>query len=99
MPAVVSAAHLAPPPPAEGSAKAGVRTNAETDGPVRLSGDADERGRALLAQASATMRPSARGYHRVLCVARTIADLAGAETIGRVHVAEALSYHQHAPVN
>jgi magnesium chelatase family protein len=38
------------------------------------------------------MRLSARGYHRVLRVARTLADLDGADRIGRVHLAEALSY-------
>ena len=38
------------------------------------------------------MRLSARGYHRVLNVARTIADLDGAESIGRPHLAEALAY-------
>jgi len=38
------------------------------------------------------MRLSARGYHRVLRVARTLADLDAAERIGRVHLAEALSY-------
>ena len=38
------------------------------------------------------MRLSARGYHRVLRVARTLADLDGAEKIGRLHLAEALSY-------
>ena len=42
--------------------------------------------------AAETMRLSARGYHRVLRVARTLADLDGAETIGRLHLAEALSY-------
>ena len=35
---------------------------------------------------------SARGYHRVLRVARTFADLDGANKVSRVHLAEALSY-------
>ena len=42
--------------------------------------------------AAENMRLSARGYHRVLRVARTLADLDGAEKIGRLHFAEALSY-------
>jgi magnesium chelatase family protein len=77
-----------------------VRTNAEADG-ERLEAVAgpDEAGRQLLAQAAAAMRLSARGYTRVLRVARTIADMAGSETVGRVHVAEALSYRRRAPVN
>ena len=47
---------------------------------------------ALLRQAADAMRLSARGYHRVLKVARTLADLEGAEAVGRIHLAEALSY-------
>jgi magnesium chelatase family protein len=46
----------------------------------------------LLRDAADAMRLTARGYHRVLKVARTIADLDGAETVGRPHLAEALAY-------
>jgi len=52
----------------------------------------DSAGLALLRDAADAMHLSARGYHRVLRVARTLADLDGAEKIGRVHLAEALSY-------
>ena len=52
----------------------------------------DAGGLALLRDAADAMRLSARGYHRVLRVARTLADLDGAEKVGRVHLAEALSY-------
>ena len=78
----------------------GVRTNAEADGELldRVA-TPDDPGRKLLAQAAEAMRLSARGYHRVLRVARTIADLAGAEAINRIHVAEALSYRRRAAVN
>ncbi|RYG94316.1 MAG: ATP-binding protein, partial [Alphaproteobacteria bacterium] len=75
-------------------------TNAEADGDLLDTvATPDEAGRKLLAQAAEAMRLSARGYHRVLRVARTIADLAGAEGVGRVHVAEALSYRRRAAVN
>lgn len=59
-----------------------IETVAEPDGP----------GMALLRQAAEAMRLSARGYHRILKVARTLADLDGAERVGRIHLAEALSY-------
>ncbi|WP_417524307.1 YifB family Mg chelatase-like AAA ATPase [Marinovum sp.] len=52
----------------------------------------DPEGRTLLLAAAERFGLSARGYHRVLRVARTIADLDGAEGIARPHVAEALSY-------
>jgi magnesium chelatase family protein len=52
----------------------------------------DGSGLSLLREAADAMRLSARGYHRVLRVARTLADLAGADKVGRVHLAEALSY-------
>jgi magnesium chelatase family protein len=74
-----------------------VRTNAQAQGPVLEDmARPDAGGLALLRDASEAMRLSARGYHRVLRVARTIADLDGAETTGRIHIAEALSYRAFA---
>ncbi|WP_043603077.1 YifB family Mg chelatase-like AAA ATPase [Novosphingobium sp. Rr 2-17] len=78
----------------------GMRTNAEADGEVlEKAAVMDDPARKLLAQAADAMRLSARGYHRVIRVSRTIADRAGVETIGRGHVAEALSYRRRMPVN
>jgi magnesium chelatase family protein len=116
----LSAADLALPPPAEGSAEIGarvaaaralqreryaaeakaarVRTNADADGKLleRIAAP-DEAGRALLAQAVDRLRLSARGFHRVLKVARTLADLEGGDAVKRRHIAEALSYRRIAP--
>jgi magnesium chelatase family protein len=107
--AAVSAMDLALPPPTEGSAAVasrvaaarklqkarGVRSNAELEGEkLERFAAPDEAGRALLMQAAEKLRLSARAYTRMLRVARTIADLAGSESIARVHIAEALSYRQ-----
>ncbi|MFN3606382.1 MAG: ATP-binding protein, partial [Cypionkella sp.] len=52
----------------------------------------DPEGRALLARVAQKFGLSARGYHRVLRVARTIADLDQSQTVRLPHVAEAVSY-------
>ena len=75
-----------------------LRTNAELEGEaLERYATPDDAGRQLLMQAADALRLSARGYTRILRVARTIADLAGAEVIGRIHLAEALSYRRQAP--
>jgi magnesium chelatase family protein len=70
-----------------------VRTNSAAQGAVldevvKL----DQASLALIHDAADAMRLTARGYHRVLRVARTLADLDGSDKVGRLHLAEALSY-------
>jgi len=73
----------------------GIRTNAEAEGELldRVAAP-DAAGARLLTEAADRMKLSARSYHRVLKVARTIADLGGADTVSKTHIAEALSYRR-----
>jgi magnesium chelatase family protein len=70
-----------------------MRTNADCSGRILEEiATPDVEGVALLRQAAEALHLSARGFHRTLRVARTLADLDDAESVGRMHVAEALSY-------
>jgi magnesium chelatase family protein len=115
----VTAADLALPAPAEGTAEASVRVaeargaqaeRAATGGEgaaslkSRAEGDwletiagLDGPARTLLTRAAEAGGLTARGWTRTLRLARTIADLEGAATVRRVHVAEALIYRRIAP--
>lgn len=72
-----------------------IRTNADADGEMleRIA-PLDQAGRALLTQAAEQLKLSARGYHRVLRVARTLADLESKGGLEKHHIAEALSYRR-----
>jgi len=70
-----------------------LRTNAEASGRLlEQIAEPDQPGLALLKHAAETLHLSARGFHRTLKVARTLADLDGEAQVRRNHVAEALSY-------
>ena len=70
-----------------------IRINADIEGKaLEAHATPDAEGKALLLKAAERFGLSARGYHRVLRVARTIADLDDSDGIHRPHVAEALSY-------
>ncbi|CTQ58754.1 MAG: YifB family Mg chelatase-like AAA ATPase [Roseibium album] len=69
------------------------RTNAQAPASVvETMAQPDELGLAFLRDAAEKLQLSARGYHRVLKLARTLADLDGKDMVGRIHLAEALSY-------
>jgi magnesium chelatase family protein len=75
-----------------------LRTNAEAEGELLDAiAEPDASGRELLLRATERMHLTARGYHRVLRVARTIADLEGSDGLRRAHLAEALSFRRVAP--
>jgi magnesium chelatase family protein len=71
------------------------RTNSELEGELleRVAAP-DEAGRTMLRAAAERFRYTARGYHRVLRLARTLADLEGAVAVRKIHVAEAISYRR-----
>ena len=74
------------------------RTNAEADGALlEKIASPEPEGRRLLTEAAERMKLTARGYHRVLKVARTLADLDASDPVRRIHIAEALSYRRMAP--
>jgi len=74
----------------------GPRSNAEADGAVlRDTLAAASDALSFVESAAQRLSLSARGFARILRVARTLADLAGSETIRRVHVAEALAWRSH----
>jgi len=106
----VTPADLALPPAAEGTAdiaervaRARAQQMQRNDGVVNAAlnqttleavSNPDADGKKLLIQAAETLGLTARGYHRVLRVARTLADLGGSEHVHRLHIAEALSHRR-----
>lgn len=101
----VTPADLALPAPPEGTAEAAARVAAAREAQLErgqlnahLPTDQldhvaapDRAGEALLQEAALRQSLTARSYHRILRVARTIADLDGQEAVRRLHIAEALS--------
>lgn len=104
----VTPADLALPPPVEGSAEVAGRIALAREEQVRrgylnahLPTDLldhvaapDRAGETLLREAALNQNLTARSYHRILRVARTIADLEGQDAVRRIHIAEALASRQ-----
>jgi magnesium chelatase family protein len=82
------------PPPKTGQ----LRTNAEAEGALldRIAAP-DAAGKGLLLRATERLHLTARGYHRILRVARTIADLDASDQIRRPHIGEAIAFRRVAP--
>ena len=77
---------------------AGITVNAHADGELLDAvATPDAEGAKLLTDAAERLHLSARGWHRIRRVARTIADLDGSAQVRRVHIAEALGYRRVAP--
>jgi magnesium chelatase family protein len=77
---------------------AGEGCNARAPGRwLETHGDVEAAARQLLATAGDRLHLSARAFHRVLRVARTIADVESARTVGTSHMAEALAYRPRVP--
>ena len=73
--------------------------NADAEGEMLAEiASPDAEARALLIKVAERFHLSARGYHRVMRVARTIADLDGADTVRKPHIAEAVSFRLASPV-
>lgn len=78
--------------------RADMRANADAEGEIlKEIATPDSEGRALLNRVAERFALSARGYHRVLRVARTVADLDGSTEVCHRHIAEAVSYRVPQP--
>lgn len=75
-----------------------LNTNAEMNGEIleKIAG-LDDEAKALLISFSEKNKLSARSYHRIIRLSRTIADLQNKINVSRIHVAEALSYRRILP--
>ena len=96
--ALVAAARAMQTERFEALEKFDMRVNARSDGELLDEiAELDADGLQLLIDAPERLQLSTRSWHRILRVARTISDLDGADSVHRVHVAEALSYRRVAP--